>query len=105
MKNKETKVEEPKNEALHIADVKCSAIWKNIESKYSSSKGLYIGKIKVAEYFWDGMRPKGDTKVYKVTSSIATIKSDLGNYETEDECKALCIKIAKVFCEQLGHCT
>jgi hypothetical protein len=105
MKNKEIKVEEPKNEALHIADVKCSAIWKDDLGKYVSSKGLYIGKIKVAGYYYDRMRAKGDPLTYKVTSPIATIKSDLGNYATTEECKALCEKVARLFCEQLGHCT
>jgi len=90
------------NKALHIADVSCCASWKRIESRYVPATALLIGKIEVARFFYDGVT-RGDLK-YKCTSKISTIKNDLGNYKTEDECRSVCLKVAKTFCEQLQHC-
>jgi len=93
---------EDKDKALHIADVSCCASWKRIESPYVPATALLIGKIEVARFFYDGVT-RGDLK-YKCTSKIPTIKNDLGNYKTEDECRSVCLKVAKTFCEQLQHC-
>jgi hypothetical protein len=91
------------DKALHIADVSCCASWKIIKSRYVPATALLIGKIEVARFFYDGVT-RGDLK-YKCTSKIPTIKNDLGNYKTEDECRSVCLKVAKTFCQQLQHCT
>lgn len=104
MKKEEANGDEPKKEILHIADIKCNAIWKTDTQKYSNGRSLYIGKIKVTGYHYDEMRSRNDPKAYKVTSPIGTIKSDLGNFETEEECKAICLEVARVFCKQLEYC-
>lgn len=103
MKNEEQTPKEPQTEALHIADVSCRAVWKKISSQYVDSNGLFIGKILVAEYYWNGMRPKGDSLIYKVTSPIKGIKSDLGSFATEDECKARCLEVVNTFVKMLQH--
>lgn len=90
---------------LHIADVSCSAIWKNVPSQYLSITGLFIGKVKVATYCMDGCSSKDDPCKYVVNSPLPTIKDQIGRYETEEECKQACIRVAKVFCEQLQHCS
>jgi len=87
---------------LYLGDVQCFATWNRNTGQYASGKSLYIGKIKVAEYYFNGARPKGDPKVYKVVSPIQTIKSDLGSYETENECVVVCMKVAKLFVEHLS---
>tara|TARA_R110002051_G_scaffold318959_1_gene402179 strand:+ start:453 stop:761 length:309 start_codon:yes stop_codon:yes gene_type:complete len=91
------------DQQLFIADVSCCASWKKIESRYVPATALMIGKIEVARFFYDGVT-RGDLK-YKCTSKIPTIKNDLGNYKTEDECRSVCLKVAKTFCEQLQHCS
>jgi hypothetical protein len=86
---------------IHIADIICNAVWKNIPRTYVNSTGLFIGKVKIAEYYFDGTRPRNDPKQYRVSSSLPTIKQNLGNYETTEECEAVCINVAKTFCKQL----
>lgn len=103
MKNEEQTPKEPQTEALHIADVSCRAVWKKISSQYVDSNGLFIGKILVAEYHWNGMRPKGDPLIYKVTSPIKGIKNDLGSFATENESKARCLEVVNTFVKMLQH--
>jgi hypothetical protein len=103
MKNKEQTPKEPQAEALHIADVSCRAIWKEVPSQYLSITGLFIGKVKVASYCMDGCSSKDEPKKYVVNSTLPTIKDTIGRFETEEECKQVCIRVAKVFCEQLQH--
>lgn len=87
--------------ALYIADVSCYASWKRVKSKYVSATALIIGKIEIARFFYDGIT-RSDLK-YKCISQIPTIANDLGNYKTEDECRSVCLRVAKIFCEQLQH--
>ena len=103
MKNEEQTQKEPQTEALHIADVSCCAIWRKIPSQYLSITGLFIGKVKVATYCMDGCSSKDDPCKYVVNSPLPTIKDQIGRFETEEECKQACIRVAKVFCEQLQH--
>jgi hypothetical protein len=101
MKKEEQTPKEPQAEVLHIADVSCRAIWKKVPSQYLSITGLFIGKVKVASYCMDGCSSKDDTKKYVVNSTLPTIKDTIGRFETEEECRQTCIRVAKVFCEQL----
>ena len=101
--SKEQNNNNAQDQKLFIADVSCFAFWKRIESRYVPATALMIGKIEVARFFYDGVT-RGDLK-YKCTSKIPTIKNDLGNYKNEDECRSVCLKVAKTFCEQLQHCS
>lgn len=92
-----------KTEAFYMAIVCCRAVWKKISSQYSDSNGLFIGKILVAEYHWNAFRAKDDPLAYKVTSPIKGIKSVLGDFETEAECKDICLVAAKTFVKLLKH--
>lgn len=98
---KETGVEESEKQPVFTVAVNCKAHWKELHSKYVPATALYVGKVKVVEYYYNGTRPKGDPKVYKVVADISSLKSDLGSFETEEECRARCIQAAKVFCNQL----
>jgi len=89
-------------EMIKIADVSYCASWKRIESRYVSATALLIGKIEVARFFYDGV-PRGDLK-YKCTSKLPTIKNYLGNYKTEEECRNVCLNVAKIFCGHLQYC-
>jgi hypothetical protein len=88
---------------LFIADVSCCAYFKKVPTQYLSITGLFIGKVKVATYCMDGCSSKDDPCKYVVNSPLPTIKDQIGRYETEEECKQACIRVAKVFCEQLQH--
>jgi hypothetical protein len=101
--SEEKTLNETKIEALHIADVSCRAIFKKVPSQYLSITGLFIGKIKVASYCMDGCSSKDDPKKYVVNSTLPSIKDTIGRFETEEECKQVCIHVAKVFCQQLQH--
>lgn len=87
---------------IQLGDVTCIAIWKNIKGTYTDSKGLFIGKIKVAEFFYNAVRPKGDPNKYKVTTALPLNNVGVGAYATEDECEAVCLNIANEFCKLLN---
>ena len=51
------------NDTIH--SVSCRFEFREIPKKYISSVGLYIGKVLVAEYFYDGTRSRNDNKLCK----------------------------------------
>ena len=89
--------------ALQQANVSCRAFWKYDNGMYVSSTSLYLGKFKIATFFYDGGIRKGDTKKYKVTSPVNGIKDYLGHYETEEEAVAMCYRVATTFFNMLSH--
>jgi hypothetical protein len=101
MTNTKSYTSDANDESFHVAEVSLRAIFKKVPSQYPSVTGLYIGKVKVASYCMDGISSKTDPKKYAVNSSLPTIKDHLGRFETEEECKEVCIRVAKVFCQQL----
>jgi hypothetical protein len=90
---------------LFIADVSCCAYFKIIPTQYLNVTGLFIGKVKIATYYMDMLSSKYDLCKYVVNSPLPTINDHIGRFETEEECKQACIRVAKVFCNQLQNCT
>ena len=89
---------------LQQCSVSCRAFWKTIEGQYVSATGLYIGKVLVASYSYNGLRSKDAKKeTYVVSSSMPGIKRDLGKYETEEECQTRCYEVAETFLKMLRH--
>lgn len=90
--------------ALQQANVSCRAFWKDISGQYISGTGLFIGKVLVASYSYNGMRSKDSVnEAYVVNSTLPGIKSKLGKYATVEECQARCIEVAKHFLGMLSH--
>jgi len=90
-----------KNELELDYSITVRAQFKSIGSQYVTSNGLFIGNVLIAEYHWNAMRVQGDPLVYKVTSPIKGIRSELGSYETEDECKSRCVEVMNTFLKML----
>ena len=89
--------------ALQQANVSCRAFWKNNNGMYASGTSLYLGKLKIATFFYDRGISKGDTKKYKVTSPVNGIKDYLGHFKTEEEAVAMCYRVATTFLNMLSH--
>ena len=90
--------------ALQQANVNCRAFWKDVSGKYIRSTGLFIGKVLVASYSYNGIRSKDAVnEKYVVNSTLPGIKSELGKYATEEECQFRCIKVAQHFLKMLGY--
>lgn len=89
---------------IKIADISCYAYFKRVPTQYLHIIGLFIGKVKVATYYIDGCSSKDDPCKYVVNSPLPTIIDQIGRFETEEECKQACIRVAKVFCNQLQNC-
>lgn len=70
--------------------------WKKNTGQFSSGETGYRGKVQVFEFFWDACRSKinKENKPYALGCSLAGIKINLGNFETEELCK---VKAEKVF--------
>lgn len=91
---------------LKKANVVCCAFWKNISGQYVNATGLFIGKILVVSYAYNGMRSKDAIdETYVVNSTIPGIKPKLGKYATEEECREKCIQVAKHFLTMLSNCS
>ena len=90
-----------KSPMIHIGTVVCDAQFREIESPYVSSTGLFIGKICVASFYYDGTRPKENAHAYKVVSALPSIKRELGYFATTKECEEKCLSVARTFCKQL----
>ncbi len=86
---------------IELGSITLSAEWKKTSGQYTDSKALFVGKVKIVEYFYSAMRTKEDPKKYQVSGHISSIKSDLGAYATEAECEARCVEVVKVFFRQL----
>lgn len=90
--------------ALQQANVSCRAFWKDITGQYITGTGLFIGKVLVASYSYNGMRSKDAVnETYVVSSTLPGIKSKLGKYATVEECQLRCIEVAQHFLKMLGH--
>lgn len=92
------------NEIKHIEkiydNIKITVRWIVKEDRYKNDM-FVAGKLCVVEYFYDGMRSKGDDNVYKVVSNIHGIKSNLGNYKTIDECEKVCLNTLDFFINKI----
>lgn len=56
--------------------------------KVSNGARGYLGKIKIFSYHWDGTRSRtSTTPPYVAHCRLPGLKSNLGHYETELECK------------------
>lgn len=88
--------------SLQQINITVSAKWKDISGQYTSARGLFIGKVLVARYFYDGTIARGDENKYRVTSPIDGIKSVLGNFKTEEECEKKCYDVAQYFLTMLN---
>lgn len=60
-------------------------------------KKLYIGKFLIAWYFFNSLKPKDSKKYYKVVSIAGIPKLKNNEFETEEECKVVCMSVAEKF--------
>lgn len=91
-----------RTQPIPLGEITCIATWKELSGRYVSSTALFIGLVKIADYYFNGARPKGDPLVYSVKSHVNSINLTKTNYATTDECEVVCVQIAKKFCEQLN---
>lgn len=76
-------------------NLSCTLHW---EDNTFSGTGLYLGKLLICSFCYNGLRASGAVgEDYIVTSPIPGIKSTLGKFGTTAECEAKCIQVAKHF--------
>lgn len=88
-------------EKIFIGEVKIEACWKIDKGTYIDYASLYIGKVKIASFFYDSTRPVKSEKKYKVVSYLPSLKAVIGHYETQEKAKEICVEAAKYFYKQL----
>lgn len=81
--------------------IKVKPYIKTINSRFSSETAIYIGKLKIASYWWDSTKTKKDLHNYKVVSYLPFIRSDIGKFVTEEECVQELIRVANYAIKQL----
>ncbi|MHA0866149.1 hypothetical protein ACR9HT_17795 [Enterobacter wuhouensis] len=61
--------------------------WKSIQQRYSSVNRLFIGKIAVAEVFWNSGRPKNSDLTHKRVMLLPGLKREIevGEFTSEQE--------------------
>lgn len=61
--------------------------WKSINQRYSNSKRLFIGKIAVAEVYWNSGRPKNSDLTHKRVMLLPGLKREIefGEFTSEQE--------------------
>lgn len=61
--------------------------WESIQQRYSSVKRLFIGKIAVAEVFWNSGRPKNSDLTHKRVMLLPGLKREVevGEFSSEQE--------------------
>ncbi|HFK5809302.1 TPA: hypothetical protein ACG0L8_004302 [Enterobacter bugandensis] len=61
--------------------------WKSIQQRYSSVKRLFIGRIAVAEVFWNSGRPKNSELTHKRVMLLPGLKREVevGEFSSEQE--------------------
>jgi hypothetical protein len=101
--NKKQNNNNAQEQQLFIAYISCCVYFKRIPTQHLNITGLFIGKVKIATYCMDGLSLKDDPCKYVVNSPFPPIKDQIGRFETEEECKQACIRVAKVFCDQLQN--
>jgi len=100
--NKDMKEELPISPKGLIAKVCLDYRFVKINAAYIDKVALYIGKIRIAEYFLDSLGSRGVVS-YKVIPLIGANRADLDiKYaNSEERCKAICIEIANKFADDL----
>ena len=86
---------------VELGFAKLKGRFREIEGRYTSSTGLFVGKIKIAEYFYDGSTSRGSEEKMKVVSHVSNIKLKKIHYKTNDECETVCVSIARKYFELL----
>lgn len=61
--------------------------WKSIQQRYSNVQRLFVGKIAVAEVFWNSGRPKNSDLTHKRVMLLPGLKRDIevGEFTSEQE--------------------
>lgn len=81
--------------------IEVNIYWKNIKGTYIDSETIFVGKVPVACYFYDGVSSKEQKNRMKAISKVSGIKEHLGNYATDKECIDVCEKAVEKYLELL----
>ncbi len=78
--------------------------WKEFEDGYNSVNRIYLGKLHVVGYFYDGIATD-KSKRFKIISPLPTLRNITENYKTKEDAINACEKVLNVFLQQLNDCT
>ena len=74
---------------------------KVITGIYTDETAIFVGKFKVAGYFYNGARSHNDPKVYKVSSPV--FNAGTGSFEKEEQAWERCEQLADKFIEWITY--
>lgn len=63
-------------------------IWKVSTEQFACGNNAYLGKWIVGSVFYDGVSSKSTKEKYKATCRLPGLKSNMGNFKTQDAAKA-----------------
>jgi hypothetical protein len=76
--------------------------WIRDEAQYACGKLLMLGNYHVGGCHYDSCRSKGNPLEYKATCKLPGIRTDLGNYLTEEEAMIRAEYAVKVWIKRSG---
>jgi hypothetical protein len=81
----------------HIDSVDIYVSFKRISSLTLPCIGVFMGSVKVLVYSYN----QADKKPYTIQNYLPAFNVVLGSYLTEKECKQICLRVIKMFCDKL----
>ena len=78
--------------------------WTWDTAPYSNGEYGCLGKYRVFNIYWNAARPQGSTNKndYKLTCKLPGIKSELGEFETQEKAKAYATRVLQVWLIDAG---
>ena len=77
--------------------------WEKCESQYANGDHAVIGgKWKVGYVGWNSCLPKGDDRHYAASVMLPGLKTNLGNYKSEQKARAIVEQAIRHWFDALG---
>jgi hypothetical protein len=78
--------------------------FKDDAGKYVSQTSLYVGKIRIASFYYSAFVARGSQEKYKVVTPIESLmRQDYGMHNTSTQAADVCIEIAHLFFDALNY--
>lgn len=82
---------------IHIDSLEVYVTFRQTPSLRLKTIAMFMGSVKVLIYTYN----PSDIKPFTIQNYLPEFNVFIGSYKTEKECKAVCLRVAKLFCDKL----